>query len=311
MHRRGNESMLITVVALTLVSVDEIYGQRVAHRFSPFEFAVPEGSEIEKPFNYRLYEPEWGDSREHFPLIVWLHGEGESGDDNVAQLRYLGSLLFSGNVDEEHPKFFILAVQKPKGMPWFSRSSPHTDAQDMLEIVGEIIKALMERLPIDRDRVYVSGVSSGGTATWELGARYPNRFAAIAPLASAGCDIEKVRRLVHMSVRAAHSRFDNATDPKLVRSTISALNQVGGVATLLEIESNKHDCWTAAFEQFHMLEWLLLQTRGTATRSLIGSAIIEHCVDFAIRSALIVSVSLIVIMAWKFERQRRRTLRRY
>jgi predicted peptidase len=211
-------------------------------------------------YRYRLFVPTSASPDNKLPLLVWLHGYGEHGDDNIKQLTYM-DMIFS-NVNDD-PPLFILVVQHPKDATW--TSSNNSDAKEPLSIAYEIMQRTLADYPIDPDRVYLSGVSAGGSAAFELACRHPKTFAALAPLASGGANVSRASRLVDIPIWAFHSSNDAGIPPDGVCEMVDAVNLVGGSAWLTMTDPNltwSHDCWTVAFQDYKLMTWLLARRRG-------------------------------------------------
>ncbi len=152
---------------------------------------MPEGGTL----GYRLLLP--GPHEGKVPLVLMLHGAGERGDDNAAQLKY-GAPLFQKAQD----KFpcYVLVPQCPSGQKWAdvdwsqpAIEQPPDLSPSMKAVVG-VLDALPKEFPdLDLDRIYVTGLSMGGYGTWDLLARFPHRFAAAAPICGGG-DVKTRRR---------------------------------------------------------------------------------------------------------------------
>jgi predicted peptidase len=151
------------------------------------------------------------------------------------------------------------------------------DGGDMAEVLMDLLDQTMKDFPVDPDRVYLSGVSAGGTVCWELAMRYPDRFAAIAPLASTGggSDRKKLEAIKRVPIWAFHSSNDALTPIEPVHQTVGLLQELGGIVHLTEVDSAYHDCWTAAFEEHDLMGWLLAQNRGQPCTELPGREHIE------------------------------------
>lgn len=219
-------------------------------------------------YHYRLHEPIFeASTATRFPLIVWLHGQGEQGEDNVDQLEWLDKLIFLPPRKAERYPFFLLAVQCPKAKrTWFRENATAAEAKnDMLEVTYAAVQNLIQNKAIDADRVYLAGLSAGGTACWELALRYPERFAAVLPLASVGTFRADLERLRGIPVWAFHSAHDGGIE--MLRTTVSSLERLGGNVRLTELPSADHNCWCSAFQDHHALEWLLAQRRGRYSRA--------------------------------------------
>jgi predicted peptidase len=214
--------------------------------------------------NYRLFVPETDRYPERkFPLIVWLHGYGELGTDNLAQLKWLDQLIFHAPHERSRFPFFLLAVQCPREMGAWTHGSGHARSNsDMLGATKVIVDELIAGRAINVDRVYLSGLSSGGSACWAMALRYPEMFAAVAPLGSCARYQTPMSQIATVPVWAFHSKDDHRAPIRIVRETVAVLRHSGGSVHLTELDSAEHDCWTTAFTEHGLLDWLLAQERG-------------------------------------------------
>jgi predicted peptidase len=284
----------------------------------PGEFTVHQNGRPSRTLYYRLFRPV-GESRSgKLPLIVWMHGHGddELNLHNVGQFKYVNELVFPDLSQVSEYQFYLLAVQCPQSESWTSNAvcDECQTSCDAAEVTTTIVGDLVQRLPIDEDRIYLVGISSGGTASWEVAKRHPNLFAAVAPLASAGGGVDRLERLKDVPIWAFHVT-DDEVSVTLVRSTIDQLQQLGGNCALTETSGHPHDCWGPAFLQYHLLDWLLAQRRGardcpppgdfvsaiarsgTLGRWLLATA--EHWPQ-------LLAVAAVVAIAWVVRRERSR-----
>lgn len=274
-------------------------------------FLYSGGGYEDREFRYRLFVPEGVETPKRLPMLVWLHGLGESGDDNISQLRYLDKLIFTPPRRRSCYPFYFLAVQCPKENPNWTTSS--ADADDMLNVVIAILDETCEQYPIDPDRVSVAGISSGGTAAWEFAARQPEMFSAVAPISSAGANNALVQRLNGTPVWAFHSQRDPDAPISAVAEAIKLVNEGGGAATLTAVNVSPtsrlwvHDAWTEAFKEYELLEWLLAQRRGETTRSAEWHVLQERYLnwDYLWPRLIPIAVLSLAVVAWKSERRRR------
>ncbi len=234
--------------------------------FTPLEYRYSGGGYHDTVFRYRLFVPDVSEQEGKRPLIVWLHGYGEAGHDNIAHLRWLDRLILRPPWERRSYQFFVLAVQCPHENGHWYRSSASATDDDMVNVAAAIVEQTVRDNPIDPRRVYLAGVSSGGNGCWELALRHPERFAAVAPLASEGISQSQIDRLIGMPIWVFNSNQDATTPIGHVREVVSDLKKAGGNVHLTEVDSTKHDCWTAAFEDYDLLEWLLSQRRGESSR---------------------------------------------
>lgn len=218
---------------------------------------------------YRLFKPreESPPRSKGYPLILFFNGHGriQMNYGDLGPLKHLQATIFAEPKHPENYPFYLLAIRCPKSPdnkwhPWFNHSGNDT------AIVGvEPIEAAMLALdevaathPIDQNRISLLGISSGSAAAWELALRYPDRFSAIAATACAGGDAARLEPICNLPVWAFHSTGDN---PEPIEETIAKLQAAGGNAHLTLVDSEKHDCWTAAFQEHDLLKWMLAQSR--------------------------------------------------
>jgi predicted peptidase len=220
-------------------------------------------------YHYRLYVPPGAGKTARLPLLIWLHGN-EDPQNKTPNLRWL-HLVFEATGDS--PPLFILAPQRSADEAWFSSVE---DSADPLTATYKILEQVLAKYPVDPDRIYLCGVSTGGTACWELACRHPERFAALAPMASAGGDRTKAARLVKIPIWAFHAKYDKVISPNMDRAMVAAIQAAGGIADLTETEpkvgATDHNCWSAAFEDFKLVDWLLAQHRNAPVSEPPGAS---------------------------------------
>jgi predicted peptidase len=261
----------MTAMASSLLVLTLVPGQldwRVVSCFQPLEHRSTDGRYRDEPFRYRLFVPPSIAPGEKYPLLLWLHGRGDSGTDNAKQLMHMQFLLNDPDRLDKHP-FFILVPQCPEDRAWFdghrtaSASSEAAKGDELLDVASEMLDETIAKHPIDVDRVYLLGISTGGTAAWEMAMRDPERFAAIAPLGSAGGESADIGRLREVPVWAFHCTRDTWISIDLVANTIDALREAGGTAALTAIDREEHGCWRDALADYRVVSWMLRQRRGS------------------------------------------------
>ncbi|TWT37169.1 Phospholipase/Carboxylesterase [Posidoniimonas corsicana] len=224
------------------------------------EYRGPRGEKRVLP--YRLFPPRTseGDNRD-YPLVLWLHGHGaEPGDDNRSHVAHMDDTMYWDPDELGEFPFYVLAPQCPAGSFWVG--DPTVEGE-VLTTVMEIVDEVSASEPINPDRISVVGISSGGSAAWELAERFPERFAAVLPLGSGGGDFSSAKELSKTPIWAFHSKRDNAVPITGDRRTVYSVQSHGGQCALTETPGFGHDCWWPAFQQCGAREWLLLQERGT------------------------------------------------
>jgi predicted peptidase len=215
---------------------------------------------------YRLLKPQPLDPQKKYPLVLFLHGAGERGNDNLAQLKHVVNLFTTPQNREKYP-CFVLAPQCPAGQKWVdvnwgakTHETPDKPAEPMA-LTLQVIEQLQKQHPIDARRMYVTGLSMGGYGTWDLIARRPEMFAAAAPMCGGG-DETTAAKIAKLPIWNFHGAKDGAVPPARSRNMIEALKKAGGAPKYTEYPDAGHDCWTPATKEPDLLPWLFAQKRA-------------------------------------------------
>ena len=225
---------------------------------------------------YRLLTPDGASDDDRRPLLLFLHGFGERGEENQRQLIH-GGELFASEAFQKRYGAFVVAPQCPAGniegtdlpVVWSTRlwptkqSSPDALAQEPvppMRAAKRLVEHLIATLPIDPSRVYVSGLSMGGYGTWEMAARDPEFWAAAAPICGGGSPAWG-ERLAGLPLWAFHGDADGAVPVDRSREMIAAINAAGGRAIYTEYAGVGHDSWTPTFASQQVWDWLFTQRR--------------------------------------------------
>jgi predicted peptidase len=204
--------------------------------------------------NFQIYgNPKWKGT-ERYPLLIWLHGAGQSGSDNEAQMGG-ATKPFTEEANQEARPCFVLAPQCPDRNIGFK----DVVASNLMALV----KSLCDSLPIDESRLYLTGSSMGGSGSWRIGTEYPGVFAAIVPLCGGG-DPSKASALKETPVWAFHG--DKDEDVPLERSTsmIEAIKAAGGTKAQLSILTGEgHLIASGVYAKPELHEWIFLQRLGS------------------------------------------------
>lgn len=221
---------------------------------------------------YRYYLPEGAESGERYPVLLYLHGNGSRGSDNRTQLTTNGAALNTAILNSEYPCIMI-APQCPTGTAWVADSRyPGSEAFNGTTEPGKYLSAAKELLDYflaeyrcDPDRIYITGSSNGGGATWELISRYPGLFAAAVPLAGTGSrDGAKAfgKTVTGTPVWTFHGDADMTLSVEGTRAIVSAIREAGGDVRYTEIAGGTHDIWSTAAATEGLIDWIFAQKRG-------------------------------------------------
>jgi predicted esterase len=199
------------------------------------------------------------------PLVLFLHGSGERGDD-ISQLRNTGlpklmaardDVFLQGMIKPDsslwrpYPGFILLSPQCPAGEWWSA------------EQLKELLVQVMGTYRVDSNRIYVTGLSMGGYGTWELAEEFPERFAAIAPICGAG-NPENAPRLKNLPAWVFHGERDTVVPFQRSVEMVEAIKKIGGRVRFTDYTDTGHNAWTRAYKDPQLYEWLLKQRRGAA-----------------------------------------------
>jgi len=199
---------------------------------------------------YLLYvPPDYTKGEKPWPLVLFLHGLGESGQD-LEKVKIHGPPKLAA-AGKDFP-FICASPQCPKGKWW---SSP-----DRLAGLVALLDHLQKTLRVDPDRVYVTGLSMGGFGTWALAMKEPKRFAAIAPICGKG-DPEKADRIAHIPAWVFHGGKDKTVPTRHSEDMVEALKKAGGSPKLTVYPDAGHDSWTRTYDNPDFWKWLLAQRR--------------------------------------------------
>ncbi len=198
-----------------------------------------------------------------YPLVLFMHGAGERGNDNNIQITHVKKLFASYSNQIKYP-CFVVAPQCPKGERWVevnwsakSHSTPEQASWAMQKTL-QLIDSLVKKYPIDTRRLYVTGLSMGGYGTWDIITRYPNKFAAAIPICGGG-DENMADKIKHIPIWAFHGAIDNVVPVERTRNMIKAIKQAGGKPIYTEYKGVKHGSWIKAYKERQLLQWLFDQ----------------------------------------------------
>ncbi len=224
------------------------------------------------PHRYWIYRPTHHTPDQKWPVILYLHGGGERGNDGLAPTQ-----VGLGPVVQHTLGYFPFIVVFPQ-----CDSKGFWAFPDMAQRAMEALDAAIRDYHGDPDRVYVTGNSMGGFGTWFLAARYPGRFAALAPICGGTrpprwLPIPKEARLIDLDgdpyasmarkigntpVWAFHGADDFLIPVGESRRMVTALKQAGGLVRYTEWPGVGHESEVPTYAQPELFEWMLQQRRG-------------------------------------------------
>lgn len=214
---------------------------------------------------YCIYIPKNYDCGETYPLLVFLHGAGERGNDNHLHLTVALQRMFD---DPTSPVYdsIVIAPQCPLDEQWVNApfdcgnySIAETPESVWLEAVCGIMKDAISSYNIDRDRIYVTGISMGGYGTWDMLCRHGNRIAAGMPICG-GADLAYAKKLKNIPIRTFHGSEDGAVPTEGTRKMFAALKKAGSTSIhYTEFDGMDHGIWDMVYSDTDNLRWLFAQ----------------------------------------------------
>ncbi|HEV8273067.1 MAG TPA: dienelactone hydrolase family protein [Chitinophagaceae bacterium] len=232
------------------------------------EFVFAEG----KTLPYRILYPANYDKTKKYPLLLFLHGAGERGNDNEKQLTW-GSKLF---ITEENRKNFpaiIVLPQCPEESFWAVTKIDRTTTPFTIEFdytaepnwplaaANELVKKISKEEGVDKSRIYISGLSMGGMGTFESVYRYPELYAAALPICGGGDVNHYDKRVAKVPFWVFHGAADAVVNVKLSQEMVEKLKSLKAEVRYSEYPGVNHDSWNKAFAEPDYLSWMLLHKK--------------------------------------------------
>jgi predicted peptidase len=200
---------------------------------------------VKVSMKYLIYLPKDYDEKAAWPLLLFLHGSGERGDDlDLVKVHGPPKLIEAG---KQFP-FIVVSPQCPKNHSW--------EPYQLLALLDEVC----EKYKVDKNRIYLTGISMGGFGTWALAAHVPDRFAAIVPICGGG-EVANAKRLARIPTWVFHGAKDTTVPLERSQKMVDALKKNGGDPKFTIYPDAEHDSWTQAYDTPELYEWLLQQKR--------------------------------------------------
>lgn len=263
--------MLSMVLGLCLgtmlsVSAEKLESVDMASLFQAKSFTSSKGTKL----NYRIYIPENYDSTKSYPLILFLHGADQRGNDNISQIKIGISEAFKDTSSEIY-NCIVVAPQCPIDDKWVNVKAwtfVDYDATTVREsaslaAVVELLENLQTKYSVDENRLYATGLSMGGYGTWDLLVRHPKLFAAAMPLCG-GADYRQASRVKKIPIWTFHGEKDQVVPCIGTEKMVAALEEVGGNCKYTPLPDAGHAIWTEVYAREDVIPWLLSQSKSSS-----------------------------------------------
>lgn len=254
-----NKTILIILLSLMRI---EAYAQE--------KFEVREFNSITGRLPYNILMPLNFSADQQYPLVIFLHGSGERGNDNKSQLIHGAELFLKMENREKFPAVVVFPqcplndywanVKRSVNEPKFEYKKDGEPTKSML-LLMQLLDSLLLTPYVDKDRVYVGGLSMGGMGTFELVSRMPDTFAAAFPICGGGYP-ESVKEYANkVNFWIFHGVKDDIIDPKNSERMVDALIEAGAKPKFTLYENANHNSWDSAFAEPELMKWIFSNSK--------------------------------------------------
>jgi predicted peptidase len=241
-------------MAQTADSIPFEPGKQLPQQFS---VTVPSDSgDKETTVYYLLFTPnDYKPDGKPWPLLLFLHGYGESGDNELDRLKIHGP----PQLVDSRPEFpFIVVTPQCPPLPReMAKIRGAWQSEQLIQLLDHVSK----ELNVDPSRVYVTGLSMGGFGTWRLAAAHPDRFAAAVPICGGGEPNEMAKALKGVPIWAFHGAQDTIVPLAQSEDMVNAVRAAGGDVRLTVYPDVGHASWKRAYASQELYDWLLSHPR--------------------------------------------------
>lgn len=222
---------------------------------------------------YRLLLPANYNPGKIYPMVLFLHGAGERGNDNEAQLVHGADLFLRDSIRKNYPAIVVFPQCATKD--YWAKLSVKSDSSGKkmfvfetagkpttsMRLVQELVKKIIYQYPVTRKQIYVGGLSMGGMGTFEIVRRNPKLFAAAFAICG-GADSSIAPKLKKVNWWIFHGAKDEVVDPKYSKIMVTALQQINAPVKFTLYPDANHNSWDSAFAEPGLIPWLFSNKKG-------------------------------------------------
>ncbi|HVK19646.1 MAG TPA: alpha/beta hydrolase-fold protein [Fimbriiglobus sp.] len=206
---------------------------------------------------YVVFVPHTYDGTKPVPVILFLHGAGETKGGKMLPVQQGLAPHIKGRREKTFPAIVIIpqaeSARTKVGGRWYADAPDGKRALAMLD-------ATMKEYKVDPDRQYLTGLSMGGFGTWHMAFSHPDRWAAIVPICGGG-DPKGAEKFKDIPCWAWHGGDDKVVRPELSRQMVEALKKAGGEPRYTELEYVGHNSWDSTYATEDLYAWLFRQSK--------------------------------------------------
>lgn len=199
----------------------------------------------QKELSYALHIP--SSTKEKKPLILFLHGSGEKGND-IEKVKVHGPFKYLKTHDLDA---YVLAPQCPENEYWDS------------EVLYRLILKIQKEYNIDSNRIYLTGLSMGGWGAWNLAFEHPETFAALVPIAGFVDRVPMIEncKITTIPIRIFHGLLDDVVDVNYSITIYKKLKACNADIKLTVFDDANHDSWTRVYDNKEIYDWMFQQVK--------------------------------------------------
>ncbi|HSI69575.1 MAG TPA: PHB depolymerase family esterase [Gillisia sp.] len=259
-----NNLIYLPLISILMILPLSVWAQTV-EEFNREQFIIKNDT-----LNYRILYPANFSKDEKYPVVLFLHGAGERGNDNESQLTHGGELFL-----EQHKEFpaIVIFPQAPKDDYWakveverdsipyqfnFKNEEEPTKA---LHLVMALLNSVTAEAYVDTNRIYIGGLSMGAMGTFELISRQPETFAAAFAICGGANPAIVENYPPKFNIWIFHGEKDDIVIPEYSKIMAREINSHGGNAKLSLYPNDNHNSWDSAFAEPYLLPWLFSHIR--------------------------------------------------
>ena len=222
---------------------------------------------------YRLLLPENYDHTKKYPVIFFLHGAGERGNDNEKQLVHGAKVFLRDSIREKFPAIVIFP-QCNTNSYWSNVLRVYDDKSRIfhfvkdekptryMQLLNQLVKYVMETYPVNEKQVYAGGLSMGGMGTFELVYRNPGLFAAAFPICG-GANMGTAKYMKNVSWWIFHGAKDDVVPPSHSEKMVESLKKAKAKVKFTLYPEANHNSWDPAFAEPKLFDWLFMQVKAS------------------------------------------------
>ena len=253
----------VSVAVFTLCSGFVPYGTNdLASLTVPAVYSAGDGT---RPLQYRIFVPDIPETATNgVPLVLFLHGSGECGTNNLSQLKNgVGGLVWWSR---KRTPAIVVAPQSPPATAWSPVFMNVLQARmpiappPMIRKLRGLVDEICDRYPVDTNRLLVTGISLGGYGTWDLVLRYPDLFAAAIPVCG-GCDPQKAENAAKTPLWIFHGEKDGNVPNRLDRAMVGRLWDLDAPVRYMEYPDSGHAIWGRVYSDDQVMKWFFSRSR--------------------------------------------------